>query len=75
MSNPHLLFYLQLDQIEQYVPRYLLYSIVWAFSGDGKMKSRVEMGEFIGKVTTITIPSAAVGPIIDHEVRRQDRSI
>ncbi len=50
------------------MPRYLIYSMVWAFTGDGKLKCREDMGEYIAKVTTIKVPEAAVGPIIDHEV-------
>ena len=58
----------QFDQLEQYVPRYLVSTLLWAFSGDSKMKSREQMGEFIRSVTTIPLPSAAL-PIIDYEVR------
>jgi len=50
------------------VPKYLVYALLWAFSGDGKMKSRVQMGEFIRSVTTIPLPSSVI-PIIDNEVR------
>ena len=58
----------QFDQLEQYVPRYLVSTLLWAFSGDSKMKSREQMGDFIRSVTTIPLPSAAL-PIIDYEVR------
>ena len=58
---------LQFEQLEQYVPRYLVYSILWSFSGDGKMKSREQMGEFVRSVTTIPLPATSV-PIIDFEV-------
>ena len=57
----------QYEQLEQYVPRYLVYSIIWSFSGDGKMRSREEMGNFIRSVTTIPLPSGNI-PIIDYEV-------
>ena len=59
--------FLQYDQLEQYVPRYLVYSLIWSFSGDGKMKSRAEMGNFIRSITTIPLPSGNI-PIIDYEV-------
>lgn len=59
---------IQFDQLEQYVPKYLVYALLWAFSGDGRMKSRVQMGEFIRSVTTIPLPSSVI-PIIDNEVR------
>ena len=58
----------QFEQLEQYVPRYLVYAILWSFSGDGKMKSRIEMGDFVRGVTTIPLPPNTSVPIIDHEV-------
>ena len=60
--------HVQYDQLEQYVPRYLVYSLIWSFSGDGKMRSRDEMGNFIRSITTIPLPSGNI-PIIDYEVR------
>ena len=51
------------------MPRYLVYAILWSFSGDGKMKSRVKMGEFISGVTTIPLPATKAVPVIDHEVK------
>ena len=66
-AHTHTHTHTQFEQLEQYVPRYLIYSIVWAFSGDTKIKSREEMGEFIRSVTTIPLPSATA-PIIDYEV-------
>ena len=53
--------------MEQYVPRYLVYSLIWSFSGDGKMKSRDDMGNFIRSITTIPLPSGNI-PVIDYEV-------
>eukprot|EP00731_Ephydatia_muelleri_P024350 Em0016g621a len=58
------------DQIERYVPRFLVYAIVWSFSGDGKMKNREEMGEFIRNTTTISLPPGNL-PVIDYEVTIQ----
>ena len=58
---------LQYDQLEQYVPRYLVYCLIWAFAGDAKMKSRYEMGDFIRGVTTIPLPSPS-SPVLDYEV-------
>lgn len=57
---------LQYEQLEQYVPRYLVYSLVWSFSGDGKMLSREALGNFIRSVTTIGLPPPSL-PIIDYE--------
>lgn len=46
-----------------------MYSLLWALSGDGKLKSRQELGEFIRGVTTVPLPSQTNVPIIDFEVR------
>ena len=48
------------------MPRYLVYSLVWSFSGDGKMLSREALGNFIRSVTTIGLPPPSL-PIIDYE--------
>ena len=69
-NQTHPDFPLSVDSIEQYVPRYLVYCIIWCLSGDGKMRSREEMGEFIRSTTTIPLPSGTT-PIIDYEVTIQ----
>lgn len=56
------------DQLEGYVPRALVNAILWSFSGDGKLKSRDELGTFIRGCTTISLPAGNTS-IIDYEVR------
>ena len=48
--------------------KWLVFSLVWSFTGDGKFKIRNELGEFIRSATTITLPPANTD-IIDYEVR------
>ena len=60
--------HLQQDQLERYIPKALVYSLLWALSGDGKLKSRQELGDFIRGVTTVPLPSQTNVPIIDFEV-------
>lgn len=67
-NQTHPDFPMQFDVLEQYVPRYLIYSIIWSFSGDSRLSQRGEMGEFIRSTTTIPIPSGTI-PVIDYEVR------
>ncbi len=69
-NNTHPDFHLSTDAVEQYVPRYLVYCVIWCLSGDGKMKSREEMGEFIRSTTTIPLPPGTT-PVIDYEVTIQ----
>ena len=61
-------FYAQADQKERFVTRSLIVSISWAFSGDSKLKSREELGNFIRSVSTIPLPATSGQPIIDFEV-------
>ena len=55
------------DVLEQYVPRYLIYSIIWSFGGDSKLSLRNQLGDFIRSTTTIPLPSGNM-PLIDYEV-------
>lgn len=48
--------------------RYLIYAVLWSFSGDGRLKIRGELGEYIRRITTVPLPSAPNVPIIDYEV-------
>ena len=58
------------DQIETYVPCYLIFCLIWCFSGDGKMSYREKMEDFIRGTTTIPLPPGTT-PIIDFEVNIQ----
>jgi len=58
----------QNDQLEQYVPRALVYALLWSFGGDARLKLREELGEFIKGITTIPLPSTTAIPVIDYEV-------
>lgn len=49
--------------------RYLIYAVLWSFSGDGRLKMRAELGEYIRRITTVPLPSAPNVPIIDYEVQ------
>lgn len=48
--------------------RYLIYAVLWSFSGDGRLKMRAELGEYIRRITTVPLPTAPNVPIIDYEV-------
>ena len=48
--------------------KYLVYSLLWSMSGDGKLKIRKEMGNFVRGVTTIPLPPTTNNAIIDFEV-------
>ncbi|KAL5291956.1 DYNC1H1 family protein [Megaselia abdita] len=59
------------EQLEQYIPKSLIYSILWSLAGDAKLKVRVDLGDFVRSVTTIPLPGVQGTPIIDFEVNLQ----
>ncbi|XP_018619664.2 cytoplasmic dynein 1 heavy chain 1 isoform X1 [Scleropages formosus] len=67
-NNNHPDFPMPVDQLERYMQRYLIYAVLWSFSGDGRLKMRAELGEYIRRITTVPLPSAPNVPIIDYEV-------
>ena len=48
--------------------RYLLYSLLWSFCGDGKWKIREALGTFICCFTNVTLPEQRDMDMIDFEV-------
>ncbi len=46
-------FRLNEEQIEKYITKSLVLSILWSFSGDCKLKYRCDLGEFLRSSTTI----------------------
>ena len=78
----HLTFYLNLpplkfthykhppsqpEAIESYSQKFVVYSLLWAFTGDAKLSVRNELGEFLRSCSTIQMPSGTT-PLIDYEV-------
>lgn len=58
-------------QIEQYLVKSLIISMIWSFSGDSKLKYRQQLGEFIMntiKNGSVSAPADKSLPIIDFEV-------
>ena len=49
--------------------KFLVHSLLWSLSGDGKLKVREDMGQFIRGITTIPLPPKNNMRIIDYEVR------
>jgi dynein heavy chain 1 len=62
------LFLLQQDQLERYIPKSLVYALLWSMSGDAKLKIRKEFGDFIRGITTVPLPPQPQVSIIDFEV-------
>ncbi|XP_065175263.1 cytoplasmic dynein 1 heavy chain 1-like [Sycon ciliatum] len=71
-NQTHPDFPLTLDQIESYLPKRLLYCLIWSLCGDSKLKTRNELGEFLRGATTIQLPSVSGNlGMVDYEVTVQ----
>ena len=60
-NQTHPDFNLSADIVEKYCQKFLVYSMVWCFSGDGKLSERKLMGDFIARSTVIPLPSIPPG--------------
>ena len=68
-NSQHPDFPLSAEQVEQYVTKRLLISIIWAFSGDAKLDLRAELGHFLSQRTGIDLPPLLSGAsLIDFDV-------
>ncbi|ESP05087.1 hypothetical protein LOTGIDRAFT_151884 [Lottia gigantea] len=67
-NHNHADFPVPQEQMEQYLSKYLIYSLVWSMSGDGKIKVRQDMGDFIRGITTVPLPPTTNASVIDFEV-------
>ncbi|KAL1461001.1 hypothetical protein WDU94_012934, partial [Cyamophila willieti] len=64
-NHSHSDFPLSQDVVERYIPKTLVYSLLWSFAGDAKLKVRSDFGNFLRSVTTTPLPPA---DIVDYEV-------
>ena len=67
-NQDHTDFPMPTEQLERYIPKCLVYALLWSFAGDGRIKARSDLGDFIRGITTIPLPPTANAPIIDYEV-------
>lgn len=68
-NHSHSDFPMGSEQIEKFIPKSLIYAILWSFAGDAKLKVRTDLGDFIRSITTIPLPPVASNlSIIDYEV-------
>ncbi|KOC68078.1 Dynein heavy chain, cytoplasmic [Habropoda laboriosa] len=67
-NHSHTDFPLPSEQLERYIPKCLVYALLWSFVGDAKLKVRSDLGDFVRSITTIPLPTQSNIPIIDFEV-------
>ena len=67
-NHAHIDFHLPYETLERYIPKCLIYAVLWSFAGDAKLKVRSELGDFVRSITTVPLPPANNMPIIDYEV-------
>ena len=69
-NSHHPDFPLGAEQIEQYVTKRFLVSIIWAFSGDAKLDLRAELGHFLSQRSGVDLPPLISGTsLIDFDVQ------
>ncbi|GAA6030036.1 hypothetical protein JCM8097_009225 [Rhodosporidiobolus ruineniae] len=69
-NTQHPDFPLQPDQIESFVTKRLLVGLVWAFTGDSKLDTRGEMGDFLRNNSGLDFPPLGPGgSLIDFDVQ------
>ena len=69
-NSNHSDFPLSSEQVEQYVTKRFLVSIIWAFSGDAKLDLRAELGHFLSQRTGVDLPPLTSGTsLIDFDVQ------
>lgn len=69
-NSNHSDFPLSSEQVEQYVTKRFLVSIIWAFSGDAKLDLRAELGHFLSQRTGVDLPPLISGTsLIDFDVQ------
>ena len=56
-----------MEGVESYTQKFLIYSLIWAFTGDSKLSVRNELGDFLRSACTVQMPSGQQ-PLIDFEV-------
>ncbi|KAJ1568194.1 Cytoplasmic dynein 1 heavy chain 1, partial [Cladochytrium tenue] len=66
-DNAHPDFPLSLEQLEKFVTKRLILSLVWSFAGDTKLDFRAKLGEFMRTATSIDMPVDAFS-VIDYDV-------
>ncbi|XP_017775192.1 PREDICTED: dynein heavy chain, cytoplasmic isoform X3 [Nicrophorus vespilloides] len=67
-NHSHSDFPLPPEQLELYIPKCLVYAVLWSFSGDAKLKVRSDLGDFVRGATTVPLPPHSNIPIVDYEV-------
>ncbi|XP_011314571.1 dynein heavy chain, cytoplasmic isoform X1 [Fopius arisanus] len=67
-NHTHTDFPLPSEQLERYMPKCLIYALLWSFAGDAKLKVRSDLGDFVRSITTVPLPAQSNIAIIDFEV-------
>eukprot|EP00002_Diphylleia_rotans_P002763 TRINITY_DN1178_c0_g2_i14.p1 TRINITY_DN1178_c0_g2~~TRINITY_DN1178_c0_g2_i14.p1 ORF type:complete len:4518 (+),score=1049.96 TRINITY_DN1178_c0_g2_i14:77-13630(+) len=67
-NSRHFDFPLRGEQVQSFLVKRLLGSIVWAFAGSGTLEMRNRFGQYVAFVSNTGLPSDG-GSLIDYEVR------
>jgi dynein heavy chain 1 len=64
----HVDFPLDSEQIESYMSKKLLLTLVWSFTGDCPLTDRKAFGQYVAGMTTIDLPPDGESSLIDYDV-------
>ncbi|KAJ3389103.1 hypothetical protein HDU92_001163 [Lobulomyces angularis] len=68
-NTNHMDFPMSNEQLDSYVSKRLILSLVWSFAGDTKLERRAELGNYISSIVSINLPSMSnTDSIIDYDV-------
>ena len=67
-NEAHVDFPMPFDHMEKYALKKLILSILWAFTGDCSIPERIELGNFLKKQTTLSLPTSDTLSLIDFNV-------
>ncbi len=72
-NESHPDFHLTLEQIEAFMTKWVVHSIMWGVGGAMSLRNRWEFGKKIASSTDMSLPDESVAPLIDYEVSIDDQ--
>lgn len=71
-NDSHSDFHLSESQIESYMTKWVVFSIIWGIGGSMNLKTRTAFGDKFSEFTSVPLPIITNYPLLDYEVRIED---
>ena len=59
-------------QIENYMTKWVVFSIIWGIGGSMNLITRTNFGNKLNEFCSVPMPSVGAYPLLDYEVRIED---